>query len=98
MEENAEEKVEDKVEENQQNEEEPKEIIVERYVEYNDVPIVDEKIILKKDEDKKEEKFCDNCKNEEINNLQQEEKVCNEGKEEDKEENINNEVQGEENK
>ena len=91
-------KEENKVEENQENEEEPKEIIVERYVECNDVPVLDEKIILKKDEDKKEENLCDNCKNEEINNLQQEEKVCNECKEEgEKEENINNEVQEEAN-
>ena len=72
-------------------EEEPKEIIME--VEYNSVPIIEEKIILKKDENKDEE----------INNLEQKENVYNEGKEEQnieneqKEENINNEIQREDN-
>ena len=76
-------------------------IIVERYVECNDVPIIDEKIILKKDEDKKEEILCNECKNEEeINNLEQKENICNECKEEknvQNEDNIDNEVQGQEN-
>lgn len=86
----------------QQNDQQDKggegEIIMERHVEYNDVPIIDEKIILKKDDN-----ICQECKNEELNNLEQEENICNECKEEQNleneqnEENINNEIPAEEN-
>jgi hypothetical protein len=89
--------------ENEQNQEEPKEIIMERYVECNDVPILDEKIILKKEDSEQKENQIDDNKEEEINNLEQKENVNNEGKEEQnmeneqKEDNNNNEIQGEEN-
>ena len=90
----------------------PEEIIMEGYVECNDVPILEEKIILRKDENNKEENLCNECKNEKekekenINNIETNENICNECKEEiNKEnneqqnnmENINNEVNAEEN-
>jgi len=88
------------------NKEKPEEIIMEGYVECNDVPILEEKIILRKDENNKEENLCNECKNENINNKETNENICNECKQEmnkenkEKEnniENINNEVNVEEN-
>ena len=90
------------------NEAQPEEIVMEEYVECNDVPILEEKIILRKDENNKEENLCNECKNEKenINNIETNENICNECKEEiNKEkkeqenniENINNEVNIEEN-
>ena len=90
------------------NEAQPEEIVMEEYVECNDVPILEEKIILRKDENNKEENLCNECKNEKenINNIKTNENICNECKEEiNKEkkeqenniENINTEVNIEEN-
>ena len=90
------------------NEAQPEEIVMEEYVECNDVPILEEKIILRKDENNKEENLCNECKKEKenINNIETNENICNECKEEiNKEkkeqenniENINNEVNIEEN-
>jgi len=43
---------------NNEGEGQPEEIIMEGYVECNDVPILEEKIILRKDENNKEENLC----------------------------------------
>ena len=66
------------------NEGQPEEIIMEGYVESNDVPILEEKIILRKDSNNKQENLCNECKNEtkNINNIETNENICNECKEE----------------
>ena len=69
---------------NNEGEGQPEEIIMEGYVECNDVPILEEKIILRKDSNNKQENLCNECKNEteNINNLETNENICNECKEE----------------
>ena len=93
------------------NEGQPEEIIMEGYVECNEVPILEEKIILRKDENNKEENLCNECKNENINeninNIEEtKENICNECKREinienneqqSNIENVNNELNVEEN-
>ena len=69
---------------NNEGEGQPEEIIMEGYVESNDVPILEEKIILRKDSNNKQENLCNECKNEteNINNIETNENICNECKEE----------------
>ena len=69
---------------NNEGEGQPEEIIMEGYVECNDVPILEEKIILRKDSNNKQENLCNECKNEteNINNIETNENICNECKEE----------------
>ena len=69
---------------NNEGEGQPEKIIMEGYVECNDVPILEEKIILRKDSNNKQENLCNECKNEteNINNIETNENICNECKEE----------------
>lgn len=83
---------------NQNNESEKKEnkegegeIIMEGYVECNEIPILEEKIILRNNENENEEKICNDCKEE--NNINNNENICNECNEELKEENNVNDIQ-----
>ena len=56
------------------------EIVMEGYVECNEIPILEEKIILRNNEDEKGENICDDCKKE--NNIINNENICNECNEE----------------
>ena len=54
----------------QQNQKEPNEVIMEGYVEVNEVPVLEEKIILRKEDNKKENNLCDDNKEEVVNKLE----------------------------
>ena len=79
----------------QNNESEKKEgegeIVMEGYVECNEVPILEEKIILRNNENENEENICNDCKEE--NNINCNENICNECNEELKVENNMNDIQ-----
>ena len=70
------------------NKEAPEEIIMEGYVECNEVPILEEKIILRKDENNNGENLCHECQNENIENNnainteENNQNICNECKQE----------------
>ena len=64
---------------------------MEGYVECNEVPILEEKIILRNNENENEENICNDCKEE--NNINCNENICNECNEELKVENNMNDIQ-----
>ena len=87
-------------EEHQENGNKPEEVIIEGYVECNEVPILEEKIVLRKDQEEKP-CICDECKKEEnAHNIENNENICHECEQEENniEQNIeieNNEQEGE---